>query len=94
MIGLWILGTALAELLNLIVMRLVPPHRSREAVGVIGAVAGIVIALFFQILIDNASRMSIDLPALLAGQEGMLKSLPISSGFLGIGCCTEKFLLP
>ena len=75
-IGLWILGTALAELLNLIVMRLVPPHRSREAVGVIGAVAGIVIALFFQIpnLIMQAEGR-IDLPALLAGQEGMLKSL-------------------
>lgn len=47
--GLLILGTALAELLNLVVMRIVPPHRSREAVGFIGAIAGIMIALVFQI---------------------------------------------
>ena len=35
-LGLWASGTAAAELLNLLVMRIVPPHRSREAVGVLG----------------------------------------------------------
>jgi ABC-2 type transport system permease protein len=48
-LGLLAIGTALAELLNLVVMRIVPPHRSKEAVGFIGAVAGITIALMFQI---------------------------------------------
>ncbi|NLT94696.1 MAG: hypothetical protein GXW85_04055 [Clostridia bacterium] len=48
-LGLLTIGTALAELLNLLVMRIVPPHRSKEAVGFIGAVAGILIALMFQI---------------------------------------------
>lgn len=48
-IGLLTIGTALAELLNLLVMRIVPPHRSKEAVGFIGAVAGIMIALMVQI---------------------------------------------
>lgn len=47
--GLLAIGTALAELLNLLVMRIVPPHRSKEAVGFIAAFAGIVIALMFQI---------------------------------------------
>ena len=47
--GFWIIGTAAAELLNLVVMRIVPPHRAREAVGVIGALAGIIIALTFQL---------------------------------------------
>ena len=47
--GFWLMGTALAVLINLIVMRIVPPHRSREAVGVIGGLGGILIALFFQI---------------------------------------------
>lgn len=44
-----ILGTALAELFNLLIMRIVPPHRSKEAIGLIGAVAGIMMALMFQI---------------------------------------------
>ncbi|MDD2498639.1 MAG: hypothetical protein PHY90_11005, partial [Desulfitobacteriaceae bacterium] len=48
-LGLWIIGTALSELINLLVMRIVPPHRSREAVGAIGALTGILIALVFQI---------------------------------------------
>jgi ABC-2 type transport system permease protein len=48
-LGLWASGTAVAELLNLLVMRIVPPHRSREAVGVLGGLGGLLIALFFQI---------------------------------------------
>ena len=48
-VGLWITGTALAALMNLLIMRVVPAHRSREAVGVLGAVAGIAIAVVFQI---------------------------------------------
>jgi len=48
-LGLWVIGTAIAELINLLVMRIVPPHRSKEAVGFIGALAGIMIALVFQI---------------------------------------------
>ena len=48
-LGLWSAGTALAELLNLLVMRIVPPHRSREAICLIGGLAGIIIALIFQV---------------------------------------------
>lgn len=48
-IGLLVLGTALAELLNLVIMRVVPPHRGKEAVGFISALSGILIALLFQI---------------------------------------------
>ncbi len=48
-LALLTLGTALAELINIVVMRIVPPHRSKEAIGFIGAISGIVIALFFQI---------------------------------------------
>lgn len=48
-LALQALGTAIASLVNLAVMRIVPPHRSKEAVGFIGALSGIVIALFFQI---------------------------------------------
>jgi len=47
--GLWIIGTALAILLNLVVMRVVPPHRSREAIGFIGVLAGIIIAVTAQL---------------------------------------------
>jgi ABC-2 type transport system permease protein len=71
--GLWIIGTALAELINLLVMRVVPPHRSREAVGVIGAFTGILIALVFQIpnlLIGGEEK--INMGAWLAGQGELL----------------------
>jgi len=47
--GLWIIGTALAILLNLVVMRVVPPHRSREAIGFIGVLGGIMIAITAQL---------------------------------------------
>ncbi|HWQ42213.1 MAG TPA: hypothetical protein VN456_09290 [Desulfosporosinus sp.] len=72
-LGLWIIGTAIAELINLLVMRIVPPHRSKEAVGFIGALAGILIALAFQIpnfLINNKEEFS--LTSWLAGQEQLL----------------------
>lgn len=72
--GLLAIGTALAEMLNMLVMRIVPPHRSREAVGVIGALGGITIALLFQIpnLVMSSGR-SFDLGAWLSGQQEMLK---------------------
>ena len=72
-LGLWVIGTAIAELINLLVMRLVPPHRSKEAVGFIGALAGILIAMVFQIpnlLINNEQEFS--LASWLAGQEQLL----------------------
>lgn len=72
-LGLLAIGTAVAELINLLVMRLVPPHRSKEAVGFIGALAGILIALVFQIpnfLMNREERL--DLGTWLAGQEKML----------------------
>lgn len=72
-LGLLAIGTAVAELINLVVMRLVPPHRSKEAVGFIGALAGILIALAFQIptmLMSGGDRL--DIGAWLAGQEQML----------------------
>lgn len=72
-LGLLLIGTAIAELINLVVMRIVPPHRSREAVGLIGALAGILIALVFQIpsmLISSGEQLN--LGSWLAGQEQML----------------------
>lgn len=73
-LGLLAIGTALAELINLLVMRIVPPHRSREAVGVIGGVAGIMIALLFQVpnwIISRGEQL--DIGSLLAGQEQLLQ---------------------
>jgi ABC-2 type transport system permease protein len=73
-LGLLGIGTAGAELINLVVMRLVPPHRSKEAVGFIGALSGILIALFFQlpnILISSGDRVNIG--SWLASQEQMLR---------------------
>ncbi len=71
--GILVIGTALAELLNLVVMRLVPPHRSKEAVGFIGGIAGILIALLFQIpnfLMGREGQM--DLSAWLMGNQELL----------------------
>jgi ABC-2 type transport system permease protein len=82
-IGLWITGTALAELINLVVMRLVPPHRRKEAIGFIGALTGILIALFFQLpnlLLD--SQGNLNLGDWLAGQGQMLGIMNV---FLGAG---------
>jgi len=75
-IGLWAMGTAIAELINLLIMRIVPPHRSKEAVGFIGALAGILIALVFQIpnlLVSNKNEINIG--AWIAGQEQMLGAM-------------------
>ncbi len=72
--GLWIMGTALAVLLNLVVMRVVPPHRSREAVGFIGALAGIMMAVIFQLpnmVIHSGQQFN--LTDWLAGQDEMLR---------------------
>lgn len=72
-LGLWASGTAVAELINLLVMRIVPPHRSKEAIGFIGALAGILIAILFQIpnmLINREEEFN--LGAWLAGQEQLL----------------------
>jgi ABC-2 type transport system permease protein len=72
--GLWIMGTAWAVLLNLVVMRVVPPHRSREAVGFIGALAGILIALTCQIpnIIMHGGQQ-FNITDWLAGQGEMLR---------------------
>lgn len=72
--GLLLIGAALAELINLLVMRLVPPHRSKEAIGFIGALTAILIALLFQVpnLLMN-SQGKADPGAWLAGQEEMLR---------------------
>lgn len=73
-LSLLALGTALAELLNLMVMRIVPPHRSKEAVGFIGAISGIVIALLFQIPnLIMSSGAKLDLAGWLASQQQLLK---------------------
>lgn len=72
-LGLWASGTAAAELLNLLVMRIVPPHRSREAVGVLGGLGGLLIALFFQIpnlVMQGSNRL--DLTGWLEGQQRLL----------------------
>lgn len=72
-LGLWVIGTALAEFINLLVMRIVPPHRSKEAIGLIGALSGILIALVFQIpnLLSN-SRTGIQVGDWLAAQTNIL----------------------
>jgi ABC-2 type transport system permease protein len=73
-LGLLTIGTALAELLNLLVMRIVPPHRSKEAVGFIGALAGIIIALMFQIPNMMMGRgEQLDIGSWLAGNAEILK---------------------
>ena len=75
-LALLALGTALAELLNLVVMRLVPPHRSKEAVGFIGALSGILIALLFQIPnLVMSSGTQFDLGAWLANQHLLLQAM-------------------
>lgn len=72
-LGLWSAGTALAELLNLLVMRIVPPHRSREAIGVIGGLAGIIIALLFQVPnMILSSGGNPDIGTWLSGQQQLL----------------------
>ena len=73
-LGLLTVGTALAELLNLLIMRIVPPHRSREAVGVLGGVAGIMIAIFFQLpnlIMSQGDRL--DIGGWLATQQRLLQ---------------------
>ncbi len=75
-LGLWAAGTALAGLLNLAIMRIVPPHRSKEAVGVLGALAGIIIALFFQIpnlITSGGGRF--DLAGLLSGRQALFTAM-------------------
>ncbi len=72
--GLWLLGAALAELINILVMRIVPPHRSKEAMGFIGAIAGIIIVLVVQIpnlLLNSQEDMNIG--SWLTGKEEMLE---------------------
>lgn len=71
-LGLSVIGTAMAEALNLIVMRIVPPHRSKEAVGFIGALAGILIAVLFQIPNLLISSGDFNLGHWLSGQEQVL----------------------
>ena len=72
-LGLWIIGTAIAELINLLVMRLVPPHRSKEAIGFIGAFAGILIAILFQLPNLLISREEpLNLSDWIAGQEQII----------------------
>ncbi len=87
-LGLWIIGTALAELINLLVMRIVPPHRSKEAVGFIGALAGILIALIFQLPNLLASNENgLNLGDWLAGQEqilGVMNFFPWGWGSLAL----------
>ncbi|KLU65658.1 hypothetical protein DEAC_c22880 [Desulfosporosinus acididurans] len=72
-LGLWAMGTAIAELINLLVMRVIPPHRSKEAIGFIGALGGIIIALSFQLpnMLMN-SRNKFDLGSWLEQQKQML----------------------
>ena len=71
--GFWLIGTALAVLINLVVMRIVPPHRSREAVGVIGGLGGILIALLFQIpSMIMASEQQLDISNWLLSQKQLL----------------------
>jgi ABC-2 type transport system permease protein len=72
-IGLWVIGTAVAELINLVVMRIVPPHRSKEAIGFIGVFAGVLVVFVFQIpnlLLRGQGEL--DIVNWLAGQKQVL----------------------
>ncbi|MFA5536043.1 MAG: hypothetical protein WDA53_02620 [Bacillota bacterium] len=104
-LGLLIIGTALAELLNLLVMRIIPPHRSKEAVGVIGALAGVIIALMFQIPNLVAGRAEqFDFSSWLTGNKQLLnimdlfpwgwgsKALAASASGNGLGGLSWSFL--
>lgn len=72
--GLWIIGTALAILLNLVVMRVVPPHRSREAIGFIGILGGIIIAITAQLPnIIMYGGQQVDITEWLVRQTEMLR---------------------
>lgn len=70
LLGLWVLGTSLAELINLAVMQVVPRHRAREAVGVMGALGGLVVYALFQ------------LPGLTGGGQDMGQALVQGGGVL------------
>jgi len=75
-LGMLAIGVALAELLNLAVMRIVPPHRSREAVGFIAALGGIMLVLVFQLpnlLMSNSNQL--DIARWLSGQQKMLQAM-------------------
>ena len=77
-LGLWASGIAAAALLNLLVMRIVPPHRSREAVGLLGGIGGILIALFFQLpnlIIQSGQKL--DLSGWLSGQQKLLQVMDL-----------------
>ena len=74
-IGLIVIGTALALLFNLVVMRLIPPHRAKEAIGFIGALAGILIALFFQLPSMLMEEGGNNLSAWFAGNTASLKAM-------------------
>lgn len=73
-VGLWAVGIAAAELLNLLVMRIVPPHRSREAVGLLGGLGGLLIALLFQLpnLMIQSNRQ-LDPTSWLGSQQELLR---------------------
>ncbi|UWG95442.1 hypothetical protein LPY66_10945 [Dehalobacter sp. DCM] len=72
-LALWIIGTALAMLVNLLVMSIVPPHRSKEAIGFIAAMSGVLIALIFQIpSLFLANQGSIEIGSWLNGQESLI----------------------
>ncbi len=83
-LGLWAAGIAAAELLNLLVMRLVPPHRSREAVGLLGGLGGLLIALLFQVpnLIIQSNEQ-LDLTGWLSNQEELLRVMDYFPGGWG-----------
>ena len=71
-------GTAAAVLLNLLVMRVVPPHRSREAIGVIEP-AGILIAALFQIpnlLMNSAQQIDFASANLATEMLAVMKFFP------------------
>lgn len=89
-LGLLIIGTALAEILNLLVMRLVPPHRSREAIGILGGIAGIVIALVFQIPnLVGSSGGQLEIGSWLAVRQHSLQVMdffPWGWGSMALAC--------
>ncbi|EEG78474.1 putative ABC transporter permease subunit [Dethiobacter alkaliphilus] len=72
--GLWAMGTSLAILLNMVVMRIIPPHRSREAIGFLGAIAAILVAITFQLPSIMMHRgQQLNLTNWLESQEQMLR---------------------
>ncbi len=74
LLGLWALGSALASFLNIAIMRIVPPHRSKEAAGVLSIVTSLLFVVLYNLpMLLSGNKNIKDLAALIAAQENLIK---------------------